>query len=175
MNGFETMLTVREEQRGDRHAVREVTREAFEQDAEADIVDKLRANGNVTLSLVAEQDGRIVGHILFSPVTIEAAAGTVTLPGLAPMAVLPAFQRQGIGSRLVERALSLLSTSGHRGVVVLGHPGYYPRFGFVRASTVGIRCEYDAPDEAFMAIELIPGGLTGCAGIAQFQPEFAEA
>jgi putative acetyltransferase len=122
---------------------------------------------------VAEQDGRIVGHILFSPVMIEAAAGTVTVQGLAPMAVLPLHQKQGIGSRLVARALAILKAAGRRGIVVLGHPGYYPRFGFVPASTYGIRCAYNIPDEAFMALELTPGAIKGCSGLAKFQPEFA--
>jgi putative acetyltransferase len=89
------------------------------------------------------------------------------------MAVLPPLQKQGIGSSLVERALTLLRDSGHRGIVVLGHPGYYPRFGFVPASTFCIRSEYDAPDAVFMAIELFPDGLKDCSGLAKFQPEFA--
>jgi putative acetyltransferase len=166
-------VNIREEQPGDRATVHRINREAFGQDAEADLVDRLRANGKATLSLVAEQDDRIVGHILFSPVTIESAAGTITLLGLAPMAVLPPHQKQGIGTVLVERALALLKAAGHRGVVVLGHPGYYPRFGFIPASTFGIRCGYDAPDEAFMALELTPDALKGCSGLAKFQPEFA--
>jgi len=166
-------VNIREEQPGDRATVHRINREAFGQDAEADLVDRLRANGKATLSLVAEQDDRIVGHILFSPVTIEAAGGAVTVQGLAPMAILPSHQRQGIGSRLVERALDMLRNAGHRGIVVLGHPGYYPRFGFLRASTFGIRSEYDAPDEAFLALELTPGGLKDCAGLAKFQPEFS--
>jgi putative acetyltransferase len=150
-----------------------VNREAFGQDTEADLVDRLRANGKVTLSLVAEVNGQVVGHILFTPVTIGSAAGTTFVLGLAPMAVLPSYQRRGIGRRLVERALSRLKAAGHRGVVVLGHPAYYPRFGFVAAGTFGIRSEYDAPGAAFMAIELVPNGLKDCSGLAKFQPEFA--
>lgn len=166
-------VTVREERPEDRTAIHHLNREAFGQDAEADLVDRLRASGKATLSLVAEQDGLVVGHILFSPVTIESAAGDVTIQGLAPMAVLPSHHKQGIGSLLVERAVAMLRASGHRGVVVLGHPEYYPRFGFVPASTFGIRSEYNAPDEAFMALELVPGGLKDCAGLTKFQPEFA--
>jgi putative acetyltransferase len=150
-----------------------VNQEAFGQDLEADLVDTLRANGKVVLSLVAELNGQVVGHILFTPVTIESANRTITVLGLAPMAVLPPYQRRGIGTGLVERALARLKTAGHRGVVVLGHPVYYPRFGFVPASTFGIRSEYDAPDAAFLALELIPDGLKDCAGLAKFQPEFA--
>jgi putative acetyltransferase len=168
-----TCAIVREERPEDRAAIHRVNREAFGQVTEADVVDRLRANGKVTLSLVAEVNGQVVGHILFTPVTIGAAVGTIFVLGLAPMAVLPSYQRRGIGHRLVERALSRLRAAGHRGVVVLGHPAYYPRFGFVPAGIYGIRSEYDAPDAAFMALELIPGGLKDCAGLAKFQPEFA--
>jgi putative acetyltransferase len=150
-----------------------VNREAFGQDREADLVDRLRANGKVILSLVAELNRQVVGHILFSPVTIESADRTITVLGLAPMAVLPPYQKRGIGGRLVERALAMLKAAGHRGVVVLGHPEYYPRFGFVPAGGFGIRSEYDSPDAAFMALELVPDGLKDCAGLAKFQPEFA--
>ncbi len=89
------------------------------------------------------------------------------------MAVLPSFQKRGIGSLLVERGLSILKKAGHRGVVVLGHPQFYPRFGFAPARTFGIRCEYNVPDEVFMALELYAGGLKDCAGLAKYQPEFA--
>lgn len=168
-----TCAIIREEKKEDHAAIHRVNREAFGQDTEADLVDRLRANGKVILSLVAELNGQVVGHILFTPMTIESAGGTILVLGLAPVAVLPLYERRGIGGRLVERALARLIAAGHRGVVVLGHPEYYPRFGFVPASTFGIRCEYDAPDEAFMAIELTPGGLKDCPGLAKFQPEFA--
>jgi len=134
-------------------------------------VRKLAAAGAVLLSLVAEVDGAVVGHILFSPVTIETEASTKSAVGLAPMAVLPGHQRQGIGARLIERGLQELRRQGHTAVVVLGHPGYYPRFGFERASRFGLRCQFDCPDEAFMALELQPGALAEVRGLVRYRPE----
>ena len=110
----------------------------------------------------------MVGHIAFSPVTIEPAGSAI---GLAPMAVLPAHQRRGIGGRLVREGLEQLRAAGHGAVVVLGHPEYYPRFGFTRASRFGLRCELDCPDEAFMALELVPGALANRAGLVRYRRE----
>ncbi len=124
------------------------------------------------MSLVAEENGRIVGHVLFSPMTLETETGIYPIVGLGPVAVLPEVQRQGVGSRLIEMGLDLLRERGETAVIVLGHPSYYPRFGFVRASQFGIRSSYDVPDEAFMALELEDGGLNGRAGVAYYQPEF---
>jgi putative acetyltransferase len=135
-------------------------------------VDVLRAAGKVTLSLVAVLEGKIVGHILFSTVTIDSAAGSTSAIGLAPMAVLPEHQRRGIGSMLVREGLDACRAAGHRAVIVLGHPEYYPRFGFVRASRFGLTWEHEVQDEAFMAIELVPGALAGGPGVVRYQPEF---
>ena len=126
------------------------------------------------LSLVAVEDGRVVGHILFSPVTIESGERTFSAVGLAPMAVLPELQHRGVGSQLVKAGLDECRKAGCERVVVLGHPEYYPRFGFVPASRYGIGCEYDVPDEVFMALELREGVLLDCHGIAKYQPEFNE-
>lgn len=136
------------------------------------MVCRLREGGKVTLSLVAVEDDRVVGHILFSPVTIESEAEVRAAAGLAPLAVLPELQRSGIGSRLVRAGLEECRNAGHECVVVLGHPDYYPRFGFVPAICYGVRCEFDVPDEAFMVIELREGALRGRAGTARYQPEF---
>jgi len=164
---------VRPERPEDLGAIRAVNARAFARDAEADLVDALRAAGVALASLVAEQAGVVVGHILFSPVTLETAAGEVAAVGLAPMAVLPALQRRGIGSQLVQEGLEVIRRQGHASVVVLGHPSYYPRFGFVPASRFGIRWELDCPDEAFFALELVPGALAGKRGVVRFRPEFA--
>lgn len=169
------MMIVRQERPEDVAGIRHVNEQAFGQPAEADLVDLLRTRGKVVLSLVATQEDLIVGHILFSPVMIESEGEVFDAAvGLAPMAVLPGLQKQGIGSQLVEHGLELCRKSGYECVVVLGHAEYYPRFGFVPASRYGLKCEYDVPDEAFMALELRDGALKGRAGIAKYQPEFKE-
>lgn len=167
-------MIVRQERPEDVAGIRRVNVQAFGQPAEADIVDLLRARGKVILSLVAAQGDLIVGHILFSPVMIESEGGLFTAVGLAPMAVLPELQKQGIGSQLVKHGLEQCRQTGHDCVVVLGHAEYYPRFGFVPASRYGITCEYDVPDEVFMALELREGALKDRTGIAKYQPEFNE-
>src|SRR5262245_35475363 len=133
-------IAIRRERPADEEAVHRVNESAFGGPDEAAIVEALRANGGATLSLVAELDGTVVGHILFSPVSIDPAG---TALGLAPMAVMPVHQRRGVGGRLVREGLELLREAGHGAVVVLGHAEYYPRFGFVRASRFGLRCEFE--------------------------------
>jgi putative acetyltransferase len=166
-------VTIRREEPRDVDALLRVNELAFGQPDEAALVRELRAAGAVTLSLVAERDGIVVGHILFSPVTIETAAGMFDAVGLAPMAVLPDDQRRGIGSRLVREGLDALRRAGHGAVIVLGHAEYYPRFGFERASRFGLRWENDGPDDVFMAIELRPGALAGRGGVVRYHPAFA--
>ena len=155
-------------------AIRGVNTLAFGRPNEADLVDTLRERGQPLVSLVAEEDGRIVGHIFFSPVIIESDTQAFPAFGLAPMAVLPERQRRGIGSQLVRRGLEECLRIGQPVVVVLGHPTYYPRFGFVPASRKGLYCEYAVPDEAFMVAELLPGILQGRTGVVKYLPEFAE-
>ena len=164
-------ITLRPEIPADHAEVRRVNELAFSQPAEADLVDALRAAGAATLSLVAVYEGRVVGHILFSPVTVASPRGDFAAVGLAPMAVLPELQKQGVGSLLVQAGLDQLRRAGHEVVVVLGHPGYYPRFGFERSGAHGIRWEHDAPDEAFMVLELRPGALGGRGGVVRYRPE----
>ena len=167
------MIAIRAEVDADRAAVHAVNLAAFGQPAEADLVDRLRAAGRATVSLVATAGGEVVGHILFSPVTVEPAPSPPpSWLGLAPMAVRPERQRDGIGSALVRAGLAAAGAGGATAVVVLGHPDYYPRFGFAPASRVGLRCIYDSPDEAFMALELTPGGLAGHRGLVRYAPEF---
>jgi putative acetyltransferase len=168
-------LEIRAEEPGDAAGVRRVNELAFGAPAEADLVEALRARGVVTLSLVAVADGEVVGHILFTPVRDETGADRPGAVGLAPMAVVPERQRQGIGSALVERGLRELTAAGHEFVIVLGHPTYYPRFGFAPAAHFDMQCEFDAPEEAFLALELREGALADWHGVARYQPEFAEA
>ena len=146
---------------------------AFPTSAEADLVDALRDRAAPLVSLVAEEDGSVVGHLMCSPATLDGHP-EVRLMGLAPMAVVPARQARGIGAALVREAVARCRALGVDGLIVLGHPGYYPRFGFVPASRWGIRCEYDAPDEAFMAMELRPGALAERSGTARYHPCFAD-
>lgn len=166
------MITVRAETTEDAPAVRRVNGLAFGRPEEAALVDALRAAPAPHLSLVAVEDGRVVGHIFFSPVSIESEDSTFEALGLAPMAVLPEYQRRGVGSRLVREGLRECRRGGWKVVVVLGHPEYYPRFGFVPAVGRGLRSEYRVPDEAFMVAELEPGALGGRRGLVKYRPEF---
>jgi putative acetyltransferase len=166
-------IEVRREQIGDEPGIRRVVQAAFEQPAEAELVDALRANERVTLSLVAVEAGEVIGHILFSPVSLE-GGDELRSAGLAPLAVAPEHQRTGIGSALVTRGLKELREAGFDAVVVLGHAKYYPRFGFVPAGRFGLRSEYDVADDVFMAQELRAGALAKCRGLVMYQPEFRE-
>jgi putative acetyltransferase len=163
---------VREEAAGDAAAVRRVNSQAFGRPAEADLVEALRRHGAVVLSLVAERAGEVLGHILFSPVAIRGTAGIRPTVSLGPLAVLPGARREGIGSALVRDGLEHLRRGGHGAVVVLGDPAYYSRFGFSPAGAIGLRSEYAASPEAFMAIELVPGTLAGAGGFVTYDPAF---
>lgn len=164
---------IRPEQPDDMTGVRYVNELAFEGPNEARIVDLLRERGKALISLVAISGEQVVGHILFSPVTIEPAYDHLRFIGLAPVAVLPGQQRRGIGSALVEAGLQRCLELGFHAVVVLGHPDYYPRFGFSRAGAFGLTNEY-GQDEAFMVLELRSGCLCGVQGLVRYAPEFAE-
>jgi putative acetyltransferase len=167
-------MIIRQENPEDIPGIRHVNETAFGRPNEADLVDALRRNGKVILSLVAEEDGEIRGHILFSPVTIDSSINSYKAVGLAPMAVLPRYQKMGIGSLLVREGLEQCRSLGHDCIVVLGHPEFYPRFGFVSASRYSVKCEYHVPEEVFMLIELREGSMKGRAGVVRYQPEFNE-
>ena len=166
------MLTIRAEQPDDLPAIHHIHTAAFGRPNEADLVNALRQHNALTTSLVAVQDGQVVGHIAFSPVTLTSDTITIDALGLAPMAVLPEFQRRGIGSQLVEAGLTACHHTPYGIVVVLGHPHYYPRFGFTPAKPLGIMWEHDAPEEAFMVHELREGALTQTKGVVKYRPEF---
>jgi putative acetyltransferase len=151
--------------------------DAFAQDGEARLVNALRKDGDFSadLSLVAVHDDRIIGHVLFPPITIECSdtsKESIPARALAPLGVDPAFQCQGVGAALLEEGLNACRQLGHRAVIVVGHPGYYPRFGFSRACTFGISAPFPCPDEAFMALELVPGALDGVQGTVRYPPAF---
>lgn len=172
------MLSIRAETAGDAEAVRRVNELAFGRREEAALVDALRASGCPLVSLVAVEEGEVVGHLLFSPMTFEDDGGDALgdsafrWMGLAPMAVLPSHQSRGVGSRLVREGLGACRRLGCGAVFVLGHPAYYPRFGFAPASLKGLRSVYAVPDEAFMVVELEPGALDGRGGLVRYRPEF---
>lgn len=167
------MMIIREETPADIPAVRRINDLAFGGLDEGATVDLLRQRGKHLLSLVAEQDGEIVGHILFTAMTIETPGGIVPAVGLAPMAVLPAHQRQGVGSALIRAGLQRLREDGHRVCFVLGHPTYYPKFGFERSDRYNLACTYEeAPPEAFMVLALVPGELDDLSGVAHYLPEW---
>jgi putative acetyltransferase len=169
------MWTLRRETPEDISAIHHVHTRAFGRPQEANLVDALRQNGGLTISLVAVQDGHIVGHIAFSPVTITSDTATLDALGLAPMTVLPEYQRRGIGSQLVVAGLKACHNTPYGIVVVLGHPHYYPhypRFGFTPAKPHGIVWEHDVPDEVFMVQEITVGALAQTQGVVQYRPEF---
>lgn len=167
-----TPLSIRPETAFDVPAIYQVNKLAFGRDSEAQLVNRLRQNGAITLSWVAERDGEIVGHILFSPVTVTAEDEVWTAVALGPMAVMPACHRQGIGSSLIRAALLYLRESGQDVVFVLGHADYYPRFGFKPTRPFGIRWEVDVPEDVFMVVELRKGALNGRSGIVRYHPAF---
>jgi putative acetyltransferase len=165
-------MKIRAENPEDVSAVRKVNIAAFERENEANLVDRLRGIGS-TFSFVAAEFEQIVGHIFYSPVQIECTDNLFVL-GLAPVAVLPEHQRQGIGSLLIQHSLEHCARLGCQAVVVLGDPEYYPRFGFVTAKEKGLKSEYTVPDEAFMVLELASGALHLCSGIVKYRTEFNE-
>lgn len=171
MWGAGVIFLIRPERDSGRPAIWSVNRAAFDTEAEAELVDVLRDGGFNEVSLVAEFDGQVVGHILFTPLTVISESGLVDALSLAPMAVLPSHQRQGIGSRLVEAGLQECRDQGHRIVFVLGHPEFYRRFGF--SSEVARRL--DSPfgrGDAWMARELVTGALEGIHGRVEYPRPF---
>lgn len=170
------MITIRPEQPNDIPAVRAINEAAFGQPTEGAIVDSLRTACPDTVSLVAVNDGQVVGHIFFSPVFASGERGTVQGMGLAPMAVLPERQRQGIGTLLVRAGIQILRERSCPFIIVLGHPEYYPRFGFHPASQYGLSCQWDGvPDEAFMVLILDEEAMAGVSGTARYREEFDQA
>jgi len=168
-------LLIRKEEKKDYKKIYIVNRLAFGQENESKLIEKIRKGGNFIpdLSLVAKVDSKIVGHILFSKIKIVGNSIFETL-ALAPMAVIPAFQKQGIGSKLIKKGMAKAKELGFDSIIVMGHKDYYPKFGFKRASTWNIKCPFKVPDEAFMAIELTKKALEGKAGIVNYPHEFME-
>ena len=168
------MIEIRSEIPEDCAAIRRVHEAAFGGSIEATLVEMLRNTGKALIALVAVTDQQLVGHILFSPVTVADCPEAFRAVGLAPVGVLPAFQNMGIGSRLVRQGLLDCKRDGYDAVVVLGNPHYYSRFGFLRASDHQLDNEYHA-HEAFMVIELNQAALQEARGLVKYPPEFRAA
>jgi putative acetyltransferase len=167
------MMQIREETPADAAAIRAVHAAAFGKDAEAELVDRIRVNGAAALSLVAEKDGEIVGHALFTPVLLGTNPRPIEGMGLGPVAVLPSCQKRGIGSRLIKEGARWLHDYGCPYIVVLGSPQFYPRFGFEPASRFHVRCEWEVPEDAFMLMPLDRRALQACSGLVRYREEFA--
>jgi putative acetyltransferase len=170
------MIKYRPEKDNDHDAIFEINHLAFPEDNEARLVDMLRESDSYVdgLSIVAEKDGEIVGHILFTKLTIESSEGKFTALSLAPIAVKPNFQRQGIGSGLIKEGIKACKSLGYGAIIVVGHPEYYPRFGFSPAREKGLETPFPVPDEAFMVYEIVPGYFDNIGGMIKLAPEFDE-
>ncbi len=164
-------MRIRWELPTEHEAIRHVNRQAFGREDEGVLVDALREQGALICSLVAEVDGLVAGHVLFSPATLDDEGDLTRVAALGPVAVLPEYQRQGLGDAMIRAGLAICGEQGYGIAAVLGHPTYYPRFGFRPSRPLGIRWEHGA-DGAFMVMELRPGALAGARGVIRYRPEF---
>ena len=165
-------IIIRSEQKSDIATIYQINELAFKQPQEGRLVDTLRKKGVETISLVASLDNMLVGHCLFTPVTVEEGSHVVESIALGPVAVLPDYQGQGIGAKLIRAGLEKCRQAGYEAVFVLGHRAYYPRFGFQPTQQFDIRCEFDVPPDLFMAVELQPDALATVQGVVTYHPEF---
>jgi putative acetyltransferase len=166
-------ISIRPERREDSAAVIAINDHAFGGTDESGLIDAVKQSGRPVISLIAASDDTPVGHIFFSPIQIQSEGPPIATLALAPMAVLPAFQRLGIGTLLVEAGLRECARQGCQVVVVVGHPTFYRRFGFGPANEMGLTSVYSSAGEAFMALELSKGVLTGRTGLVEYPVEFA--
>mgnify|MGYP001406246753 CR=1 FL=1 len=170
------MITIREENKNDLHTIKNINDKAFNQQEEGIIIDKIRKSNSQILSLVAEKDNKTVGHIFYSQAEIDCNNETIIGMGLAPMAVLPKFQKQGIGKKLITDSLEILKALEIPFIIVLGHEDYYPKFGFEKASNYNIKCQWKGvPDAAFMIMILDKEKMLNISGVAKYREEWNEA
>jgi putative acetyltransferase len=167
-------ITIRPERKEDFSVIRQINRKAFHTDAEANLIEALRKSKVPIISLVAEYNDIVIGHILFSEVSLDGHCPDILISGLAPMAVLPEYQRKGIGSQLVNEGINICLDAGYPAIVVLGHPLFYPRFGFEPSVNFKIKSEFDVPDEVFMIKELTKDALTNCSGTIIYHAAFKQ-
>ena len=168
------MIHIRPERTEDTESIRELTISAFQGDEEARLIAAIRASDYFIpeLSLVAVETDRIVGHILFSPITVESSGKSVNALALAPMAVVPEYQNKGIGTELVKHGLAACKKLGYTIVIAVGHPEYYPRFGFKPARDYCLEAPFEVPDDAFLTLELVPCALKNVRGMVKYSPAF---
>ena len=168
------MLTIRAEKNEDYATIYEIHSLAFGRPNEAKLVEAVREsdNFNPQLSLVAVKGDRVVGHLLFSPLVIQTKRKEIPALVLSPVAIHPEFQKHSIGSELIRQGLNKCEEMGHKAVIVIGYPAYYPRFGFSPARAKGLKAPFPVPDEAFMVLELVPGVLNRISGIIKFPAAF---
>ena len=175
------MLTIREEEIKDYNEVEKVVEESFKtaefsDKDEHNLVRRLRNSNEFIkeLSLIAEDENKILGHVLLTKALINGEDTSFEALALAPLAVLPEYQKSGIGKKLMNKAIERARELGYKSIVVLGHEKYYPKFGFEKASKYGVKAPFEVPDEAYMILELLPGGLNGVSGIVEYSKAFFE-
>jgi putative acetyltransferase len=170
------VVIIRPEKENDREYIYKVNELAFGRDVESRLVDSLRSSKSYVegLSLVAEHVGEIVGHIMFTRISTDPGNEKFLGVSLAPVAVLPDYQNQGIGSKLIREGIKACKSRSFEAIIVIGHPEYYPKFGFTQARGKGLESSIPVPDEAFMVLELVPGSLEGMEGKIIFASEFDE-
>ena len=166
---------IRHEIPSDIDDIYQVNLSAFETPVEAELVNRIRTERVSMISLVARYEKKTIGHILFTPAEIHNQGATLIIAALGPMAVMPAYQNMGVGSELVRQGIAECRVAGYQAIAVLGHPSFYPRFGFRPSTVFGITCEYEVPEEAFMIMELIPDSLSDISGILKYHVAFYEA
>lgn len=169
-------MNIHPEEFSDYAAITRVCDQDFKRKAEGILVNKLRAMDcfDPRLSLEAELNGKIVGYVLLLPIQVVSETGEYRGLSLGPLAVLPVYQKQGFGSRLINTGHQTALDLGYQFIVLIGHPTYYPRFGYKMAASWGLRNPWGIQNEAFMVIELVEGALDQVSGLIVYPEPFNE-